>query len=91
MRPDTLISWFLLQEITFTRVAVRRENIGQLPEWERRYLLDPDKRNGVSEVPGLSFFHQIVVDLAREDDNAPDLGRVLRGIGKDRLEAGARL
>ena len=90
MRPDTLISWFLLQEISFTRVPVRRENICQLLEWERRYLFDPGERNGISEVPGSSFFHQIVVDLAREDDNTPDMGRVLHGIGNDRLEAGAR-
>ena len=62
MRPSTLVAWFFLHPAHVARHTA--EHLSERLKRERAQLLDSDDCDTLAEPAHLSFFHEVVVQLA---------------------------
>jgi len=86
VRERSLVLRLLLYPNDLSGFRVPLQRGVEVVEWEGRKFFQPDERDPLREVPGLTFFDEVVVQLSGEDDDAVDFRCVGNRIVQDGFE-----
>ena len=83
MRPCTLVARFFLYPANVARVY---ERLAECLERERAQFFDSHDRDAFSEPTHFTFFHEIVVKLASDEDDSLSAARINEWVAQHGLE-----
>jgi len=83
MHPSTLVARFFLYPANVTRVS---ERLAECLERERAQFFKSHDRDAFSEPTHFTFFHEIVVKLARDEDDSLGAARIDEWVAQHGLE-----